>query len=746
MHEPNLPNLKKKRSQERSTTASNPRESRKSSMLLNNYESSYEAISKEAAESNALASSISLYKRSSEIFFCAELNRLDKDLDAYEIELNNINPLDGFDLQNINQSCEKYQQYLENIAICTKQKDTKLGNCIIRGLIGYKKAFQQITKYLKNLESKKTPAKIRCRDEITQTENSGENGRVKACRSDSPDINFLKELGDKMKNLKVTGVTNHLWDLYDSLCQMRTDVPSPVETPDLIKFDIKEENNGFEDGVENLRKEWVSSLARQKTIKQTQCAEKGCQVENKGIDSALESIAGEKELEILKLKRRCDTLLEEKKKFDDEISFKNLKIYELTGKLNEIAQLQNKVTEISIELKSEKSINSISKEKLEKSKLTINSLKKECENLKTKLIGKRNKLLRLKDEFLQRSVLWRMAEEKNKQIEESWLQVHGSKFVYSGIDANEIMKKYGLQKELDSDNEGSDATAVSNFDIKRNRNFTGSYSQRPNVNRNKGKPMGFNENSQETHDAKNSKNKYWSQDEKLEKISENEILNKKHHKKSQFENRGSSLSNSSEEHDYEDKDGIFMHQSLRFDISNKKLENAEKALVVTLNKEQKNLFKKFKNLLQSQYPHFAQYTENLKSTITDKLETLESASHSKDIKKFSKHKNKLKETNFPKGDLNQTLSTLPKSFLNDSFDKEKNDEIPNSLASIFKNKAEYQALSPYTKRLLEQCMEGHDYKKCGAECEHLKRAMAIKAKYNGRIYHLRTASLDFDYL
>ncbi|CAG9326544.1 unnamed protein product [Blepharisma stoltei] len=741
MHDPSFPNLNKKRAAARSITATNRRNSKKSnSIFLNLNEISAEIVNTDPSiEMSPVAFSSSPYKKYSELFCNSELTRLDKDLDKFEIDLESFKAADIRDFKLISQVFEKYQEYMENLAICAKQKDNTLGNCIIRGVIGYKKAYHNIKKHLKNIESFKKSEKHNSKEDWTQTGALPLKIIEKTNGGETPDLNFLKELGEKLQNLKFTTITSQLWDLYDSLCQMHTDVPSPIETPDFMKFDAQEKAKELEIGVANLKNDLKIKFENERIKKEIEVAEKECQADYIGLEhrkgSILEGMLEKKELEFLKIKRKHDFLLEDKKKLEEQIKLKDSKIQELTEALglNEIVVLKVKITEISNELRSEKIINEIAKEKLDKNKIVISNLKKENEGLKIKLIGKRNKIQRIKEDYFQKSVLWRIAEEKNKQIEDAWYQLNGKKFVYIGIDSDEIIKKYGLEKARESDEERIEGSIVNFNEKKGSRN--GSYShQKAMTNRSRGRSTYLDENLEENDDPKRIRMRQASKNEKLSKNYEKDDMNRS------LDEKNSLLHG----HRTGDCGEISKKFSTELERLNELLEKAEKALVITLDKEQMILFQKYKDLLGLKDSHYDSFSENLKAILIHESQNFDSLPHVGKSKNPSTLKSKLKKTFLTSENLNKTLPHPPKINLEEILEEEKEGKIPSCLVSIFNNNAEYQALSPTSRKLINQCMKDHDYKKCGPDCEHLKRAMAIKIKIIGKLYPLKRMTIDFD--
>lgn len=339
-------------------------------------------------------------RRNIDVFYTNELKRLDEQLDSYEIEI------EAYKFTNkpkgcINlKECETYLWYLEGLSLCVKQKDSKLGNCVLRGLMGHKKAFKNLTEDLK-FEDSQDIQKILYKDSYSQTlDNRSQD-------LSSPDLDSLKVLGDKLKNLKLSRITNKLCDLYDSLCQMHTDVPSPTETPEVYTFDVKEAAKSLEADVQSLRNTLTMKMTKKKMVKTliSKDTQTDKQIEEKKV---IETILQEKELEAFQYKHKYELALEEINHLKENLLNRKTFITEerkYVDNSKEIFDLKFKINGLEEENRELHAKSQFLIEKLAQKKIKIAELKRELQSYKNKMIGKRNKIREFKDNLFQTQIL-----------------------------------------------------------------------------------------------------------------------------------------------------------------------------------------------------------------------------------------------------------------------------------------------------------------------------------------------------
>ena len=163
--------------------------------------------------------------KSFNLFYNQELARISKELDIKEIEIKNaVTPINNYEI---------YHRYLENLAICVKQKDPVLSNCIFRGITGTNKSHKKLQKSLQlnslEISKIKEPVKL-YRENLTQTY---EGPPVTVASPDiSKEINYIKGLVKRVSKLKAPKIIQSLYDLHESLCKLHTDIPTPTKTPE----------------------------------------------------------------------------------------------------------------------------------------------------------------------------------------------------------------------------------------------------------------------------------------------------------------------------------------------------------------------------------------------------------------------------------------------------------------------------------------------------------------------------------
>ena len=81
---------------------------------------------------------------------------------------------------------------------------------------------------------------------------------------------------------------------------------------------------------------------------------------------------------------------------------------------------------------------------------------------------------------------------------------------------------------------------------------------------------------------------------------------------------------------------------------------------------------------------------------------------------------------------------LKKNFKSNKKYKEETGEKIMKALNI--TKEEYSSLSKRARMELFECLFAHK-EKCGAECEHLKRAMMIKLKDKGQLYPMKKLTI-----
>ena len=342
-------------------------------------------------------------------FYQQELIKINKDLDTKEIAIRNS--------PSLTNSFETYYKYLESLALCVKNKDNNFASCLIRGLIGLSKSFKaKQFSFVKEEPKLQKPAKKLFRENMSQTFNNYDTAETEP--DTYVEINFIKGLIERIGKLKVPKILQSLYDLYESLSKLNTEIPSPTKTPESEEVNIGNMNQKLKLSL-NLMKTEIKKNLKKHNIGVLK-TDKEIQTEKNKL-GYFEDPVKEKELEVQNLKITIQHLNKEM----DEVKENFLKIKEYCG------HTETKHNELKIELiqtvnklKQSENISKNFKQKLALMNEKINNKKKKIFEIRTKLnefkSSLNSKILacqQAKNESFNLMVLQKVAEEKLKQLE-----------------------------------------------------------------------------------------------------------------------------------------------------------------------------------------------------------------------------------------------------------------------------------------------------------------------------------------
>ena len=345
-----------------------------------------------------------------------ELNRLESELDSYEITNLNTPTKDHI----------AYRNYLQGLALALKKSKPFLSIKILRGVSGWDKCMnfsplplklsqkivQKIEKSLKSIE--------------TQTETT-EN--LKETKNFSDILQFLA-LSKSIKKIKISRLTSKLNDIYEKLKVLDIEVPSGSSTPELPEYDLDElksvsprfnfKGKNLEELKNGIRKDKARLLI-----------DKEVQVDAVRRQSGLNEGAIDREIEIVRKKRELEMVLLENKKLIERIQ-----------KLSEEKEKKDEVLDKETEkiLKNEVF-----------DKKSFDLLKNKIEVLNAKCIKQQKKISSLDSMLFNTKVLWKTAEEKLKQINKAWEIQTGASFVFKSIDLKKVIEDIKSSELIDKD-------------------------------------------------------------------------------------------------------------------------------------------------------------------------------------------------------------------------------------------------------------------------------------------------------
>lgn len=372
------------------------------------------------------------------IFFSQEISRLNKELDDWEIDNKNS--------MNFLTIYEMHLKYLQNLAFTAKTKDSMLYGALIRGIAGLSKAHKIAVEIKKN--ENKEPVKEKDIPKIFR-ENFSQTYTFKMNDDLPPDINrdilYVKNLAERMGKLKSGKIIQRLYELHEDLCGLQTDIPTPTRTPEPQEVTIGNAGHKLSMAVKIMRHQIKKSLSKHN-------------IERIRLEKAVqtEALRGgyfsdpfkEKELEIDNLKRTIQHF--ETELADNKNTVCKVRQYctDTERKHNdaqiEIIQMTNRLSYSEDTTKTLKQRVQTLTDKLSNKKRKLTDLRKQLNESKANLLSTVSSLKGTKNEYLNLSILCKIAEEKLIQIENTWCQATGKIFEYENISTVDICKKYNI--------------------------------------------------------------------------------------------------------------------------------------------------------------------------------------------------------------------------------------------------------------------------------------------------------------
>ena len=374
-----------------------------------------------------------------------EIVRLEKDLDCSEISMIGATI-------NCEQEFRIYKQFSEKLVYIASKKDKRLSTVLLRGLTGCDKAFKKLNTQIRAEIPDYYSIKPVAIAEISTQTDFIEKYEEFTKALIVPDMESFRCLPEAVDKIQVSRISNKLSQLYESLNALYMDIPSPSDSPEPMLPNFIEK-----DKIVNLK----FTVIRQSINKLLQSAS---EVRKVGIpkesqtdfDSrrnavfVLEGMNEEKELDLLRLRSRFQTLCREKALVDERLMRAN----------HVIEDYEKKYTPFEIELARCKQENSILTERmlhfqkkfevsdggLDESRSKNYKMRKMIEGLKQMLRRKQAQLQESSDHLYNTQVIWRIAETKLRNIEKKWEKTTGTLFEYKDINIEKITQKFALKK------------------------------------------------------------------------------------------------------------------------------------------------------------------------------------------------------------------------------------------------------------------------------------------------------------
>lgn len=387
-----------------------------------------------------------------------EFNFIEQDLDSKEIMMLTST-------MSSEQQYRVYMKYLESLANLLKFRDEKLSKMMARGIVGCDKAVGK--GFLReNVEDsqifiRERVAKKNFGVEIETQTSLVEDFTVEPADTTDPEYYSIQHLPKSLKKIQISKISSQLYNVYESLRNMETEIPNPTEIPEFTPIEITEKEKTMKISLTIIRESMNKLLQQKREIKKIGLP-KATQTEgNKknNIENALEMMNNEKEIDLMKIRSKMVGLIEENEKAMEKLIKANGLCAEMERKngendfeLTKVRAAANEYREKCLLLEKN---NSFLQESLEKSNADRRKLKKLVKSLTNLLKKKQKDLQKALDNLYTTQVMWKVAEKKLKDIEKTWELSIGKKFVHKDINIDMIMKKSGIQKvQLDSiDNE-----------------------------------------------------------------------------------------------------------------------------------------------------------------------------------------------------------------------------------------------------------------------------------------------------
>ena len=409
------------------------------------------SVGKSPLEELSLTESVIQHHQSPEIQFFRDLTFIERKLDKCEISFkNSLKP----STCPLFQEMQFYLDYLSNISASIKSKDLRLSKSIGRGLIGVERSFNKMVQRINH-----DKATISSLQKPQKTEVSVQTVQEKSEKVDEesevlPELENFKQLVVGLKKIKMSRITGQLLELYESLCQMHTEIPELTAMPDPHTRDTSPEAimlmhlNVIKNHVFHILSDPKPEPIRTSLEKSTQAEFIVSQIPEVRV---LEKSIYSKDQEILKIKEKIGNFEEERFGLQDKIKkmqnfYKEVEKQQYEHEI-ETVHLKGKFqhSEVVIVAQEKRILWFDGKlvkktEKLVRAKLRIDELKKI-------IVKKQKDMSKLQDELWDSKISWKICEEKLIDIESAWERKTGRRYEYKTIDVGVLISKYGIVKE-----------------------------------------------------------------------------------------------------------------------------------------------------------------------------------------------------------------------------------------------------------------------------------------------------------
>ena len=349
-----------------------------------------------------------------------ELNRLDSDLDASEIQALNSNVIDF----------HYYKTYLEGIAAIIKHKSTPISLKIYRGVHGWEKSMKKLDKSPVVQYKVQKSVEIEYQEAGIQTDDHEERIQER----DHEVLKFLN-LKKSIKRIHLSKLTQKLRDIYDKLRVIQVDIPSFSYALD--PTDIEKAISMIEDEIPEASEpiqEVKHTIQTRSRITHKYCTDKQTQTDSESSFKDKLNIDGEinKEVDLMRCKRQLQTALSENKSL--KLTLEKMHLGNGEGE-NEgkrrVGMEDEGVRERGFERDEQ--------------------FKKKFEKASEQIIALQHKLSALNSNCNNIRVLWKINEAKIAEIEKAWKDMTGELYRYRKINIKKIMGLNNKTQYDDSD-------------------------------------------------------------------------------------------------------------------------------------------------------------------------------------------------------------------------------------------------------------------------------------------------------
>jgi len=676
-----------------------------------------------SSESINFASQLKSSQLSSQIGFTTrnlniELKKLEEDLDSQEIDLKTYNFMERNDPTTAEQEFGVYRAYLEGVGVCLMQKYARFGSSVMRGIKGLSRAFLKVT--AKESISASPASQIQKSTKTQPTQTS-----VEEEEEQSADITYFKSVQKRLKGMDYGKIPGHLTDLYERLQSMVTDLPSPSKTPEYMSLEVRDIAKDLGVNLKSFENELISYLNRKNMSKLKRTSETQTEVEvvDPNHFNFIKDSLYEKEKKVSELSSKLESATEEVKttmKAVNSLKFENQSLESSLFKERQEASnlrqviIDNKYTDHSTQkLDFQKEIDRLY-DRLKAAKDKKKKLKNEYQSTVKKLESTSNKIQKLKN----KSQVFKM---KLEEIEEAWTEKFGS------FEFSEATK--ATEQQLNSENTKL-KTKKSTEKLEAEESLRSSARITPNTIKIKSKTkktmISKNQNKTQVTLKKRPETQESSR-KKSDKPGKSSTFSKP--KIKEFEGFTSSAEKTPGFSKTEDTLNIEDYFQKTHEFATLK-NQAEEDFLNSLSPEQREMFYKY-----------MQADNDLK--LQEKLQKADIFSKAIQFDHRNPHKV------YPTGSLlkKDLLGKMPKELTDELEGGSFKGLSPERIRDILRKRdIDLEGLPPQIRIEILRSMEGHDEKRCGPECEHLKRAMMIKYKNRGKLYPIKKANVIGDFI